>query len=553
MCLAPRCSIPSLATLTCSLSKYYCHWHCSSLKISKAEVYVKFWQVMMVYLKLFKGPRSPLGLRLCQCLDLGKQKPEEKSIAFPRLTLDGYAPFFGVMRNPGEWNSSLNLPSFAFENILKPTHNRSATEGFGTRVSAAKSDLSWGLLVNQMLDDSLFKVPKSQDFGTNLFGSRSPFCPPKEILWWVLDQAGPWRIARHDTKASLVTGEPGFGNPFWLVADVFLFVLYLFGRWHQCFASLGANTLAMFWAGNDDMVPSECTALHEVSSTAYSNTSASTWCSVHAAYVNETLWKILNVELLYSITIALATSTRCIYIIYTIFACSLLPRAIIDIFRLNQALVCTCRAKQTNSAIMRFSISLSLLFMVKILHQKGSYLYRIITIPVMQDFFHRHQACSSFCSRFWFARSHGDALTFLQGALKHMRELCVCGDVSARVVWCILGIGWDNDSMVHEKLLVKLPLHELFGRSHLQRPAPLHDSMFLAKIRPWKPFSLQTTFINMYQGSLRASTASIQNSDLSWTTDKCIALGVFQTNHLLTASPKHTKTKVEVAGAHHLV
>ena len=56
----------------------------------------------MVYLKLFKGPRSPLGLRLCQCLDLGKQKPEEKSIAFPRLTLDGYAPFFGVMRNPGE-------------------------------------------------------------------------------------------------------------------------------------------------------------------------------------------------------------------------------------------------------------------------------------------------------------------------------------------------------------------------------------------------------------------------------------------------------------------
>ena len=90
------------------------------------------------------------------------------------------------------------------------------------------------------------------------------------------------------------------------------------------------------------------------------------------------------------------------------------------------------------------------------------------------------------------------------------------------------------------------------GRSHLQRPAPLHDSMFLAKIRPWKPFSLQTTFINMYQGSLRASTASIQNSDLYWTTDKCIALGVFQTiyNHIFTASPKHTKTKVEVAGAH---
>ena len=121
-----------------------------------------------------------------------------------------------------------------------------------------------------------------------------------------------------------------------------------------------------------------------------------------------------------------------------------------------------------------------------------------------------------------------------------------------QVVWCILGLGWDNDSMIYEKLLLKLPLHELFGRSHLQRPAPLHDSMFLAKIRPWKPFSLQTTFINMYQGSLRASTASIQNSDLYWTTDKCIALGVFQTiyNHIFTASPKHTKTKVEVAGAH---
>lgn len=41
---------------------------------------------------------------------------------------------------------------------FETTHNRSATEGFGTKVSAAKSDLSWGLLLNQMLDDSLFKV-----------------------------------------------------------------------------------------------------------------------------------------------------------------------------------------------------------------------------------------------------------------------------------------------------------------------------------------------------------------------------------------------------------
>lgn len=144
---------------------------------------------------------------------------EEKSIAFPRLTLDGYAPFFGVMRNPGEWNSSLNFAQFCFRNILKPL----TTEGFGTKVSAAKSDLSWGLLVNQMLDDSLFKVPKSQAFETDLFGSRSPFCPPKEILWWVLDKAGPWRIARHDTKASLESQVSAIHFYCWLM------FFYLFG------------------------------------------------------------------------------------------------------------------------------------------------------------------------------------------------------------------------------------------------------------------------------------------------------------------------------------
>ncbi len=41
---------------------------------------------------------------------------EEKSIAFPRLTLDGYAPFFGVMRNPGVWILHSILPGFCVSN-----------------------------------------------------------------------------------------------------------------------------------------------------------------------------------------------------------------------------------------------------------------------------------------------------------------------------------------------------------------------------------------------------------------------------------------------------
>ena len=40
------------------------------------------------------------------------------------------------------------------------------------------------------------------------------------------------------------------------------------------------------------------------------------------------------------------------------------------------------------------------------------------------------------------------------------------------------------DNMIYRMLLVTVPLHELCGRSHLQQPALLHDSMFLAKIRP---------------------------------------------------------------------
>ena len=44
---------------------------------------------------------------------------QEKGLAFPRLTLDGYAPFFGVMRQLQKLLAGLLFfASFGFTNVL---------------------------------------------------------------------------------------------------------------------------------------------------------------------------------------------------------------------------------------------------------------------------------------------------------------------------------------------------------------------------------------------------------------------------------------------------